>query len=51
MFIGTALKARKIIKYGNAKFPKNEATDYLKHSTSSFLSFPPFVFFHPLYFI
>jgi hypothetical protein len=47
MFIGTALKARKIIKYGNAKFPENEAIDYLKHSTSSSLSFPPFVFFHP----
>lgn len=48
MFIRTALKARKIIKYGNAKCPENEAIDYLKHSTSSFLPFPPFVFFHPL---
>jgi len=38
---------RKIINYGNAKFPENEAIDYLKHFTSSSLSFPPFVFFHP----
>jgi hypothetical protein len=51
MFIRTALKARKIIKYGNATFPENEAIDYLKHSASSFLSFPPFVFLRPLYFI
>ena len=50
MFIRTALKVRQIIKYGNAKFPENEATDYLKHSTSSFLSFRPFAFFHPLLF-
>jgi len=47
MFIRTALKARKIIKYGNAKFPENEAIDYLKHSTSSFLPFPPIRFIHP----
>lgn len=47
MFIRTALKARKIIKYENAKFPENEAIDYLKHSTSSFLSFPPIRFLSP----
>jgi len=51
MFIRTALKVRKIIKYGNAKFPENEAIDYLKHSTSSFLPFPPIRFHSPTLFI